>query len=197
MKTPSFLLSAAALLSTGAVPAVEFDQVAAERSRITFTSRQMGVPVDGGFSRFTARLHFDPAAPAAAAARIEIQLASIDTGSAEANAEVVGKEWLDVQAFPTAVFESSGVTALGGDRFAAAGRLTIKGKTRNLNAPFSFLELGGQGVFDGEFVIRRLDFGIGEGAWSDLDTVADEVRVRFHLVATATSPVQPPRGDQP
>ena len=42
----------------------------------------------------------------------------------------------------------------------------------------------GVGVFEGEFVIRRGDFAVGEGAWAHFDVVANEVRVRYQISAT-------------
>jgi len=40
-------------------------------------------------------------------------------------------------------------------------------------------------VFDGGFTLLRLQFGIGEGPWSDTETVANEVQVRFKLTGLA------------
>ena len=51
------------LLAASAAQAVEYTNVIADKSQITFTSRQMGVPVDGKFGRFAATLSFDPARP--------------------------------------------------------------------------------------------------------------------------------------
>ncbi|MBV5273310.1 MAG: YceI family protein [Lamprocystis purpurea] len=175
----------AVLLLAGAAQAVEFNQVQPEKTKLVFTSKQMGVPVDGGFGRLTGQIRFDPAEPSAASARLEIDLSSIDAGSAEATEEVVGKQWLNVKAFPTAGFQSTSVKALGGDRFEAVGQLTIKGQTRELTAPFTFKQEGAAGVFDGVFVLKRLDFGIGEGTWSDVSTVANEIQITFHVVAAS------------
>jgi polyisoprenoid-binding protein YceI len=55
-------------------------------------------------------------------------------------------------------------------------------------APFTYKDEGGSGVFDGVFPIRRLQYNIGEGAWKDTDTVADEVQIKFHLVTSAIKP---------
>ena len=30
---------------------------------------------------------------------------------------------------------------------------------------------------------RRLEFGVGDGVWSDVSTVANEVQIKFHIVA--------------
>ena len=38
-------------------------------------------------------------------------------------------------------------------------------------------------VFEGAFVLKRADYGIGEGMWADFGTVANEVQIKFRLVA--------------
>jgi hypothetical protein len=38
---------------------------------------------------------------------------------------------------------------------------------------------------EGQFALKRLQFRVGEGAWSDTDTVADEVVVKFRFVLPA------------
>jgi polyisoprenoid-binding protein YceI len=177
------LASLALAAALGPVQAVEFGQVLAEKSNVTFTSKQMGVPVDGSFRKFNVALAFDPAKPAQASARMDVDLASIDAGSKDANDEVAGKSWFNLKAFPTASFVSTGVKPLGGDRYEVAGKLTIKGKTQDVVAPATFRQEGGNGVFAGGFVLKRLDFAIGDGPWSDVSAVANEVQIRFHIVA--------------
>ena len=43
---------------------------------------------------------------AQASAKLDIDLASVDAGSPDANNEVVGKAWFNLKAFPTASFDS-------------------------------------------------------------------------------------------
>ncbi len=166
--------------------AAEFGTLQADKSSLTFVSKQMGVPMDGRFRKFSANIVFDTAKPTTASARFELDLASVDAGSSEANGEVIGKPWFNVKSFPTATFVSSAVRPLGGDRFELSGKLTIKGKTQDLVAPFTFRQENNSGVFAGSFVLKRLDFAVGDGIWSDVATVANEVQIKFHLVATAT-----------
>lgn len=163
--------------------AVEYGTVASDRSSVAFTSKQMGVAVDGRFRKFTAALNFDPAKPAAANARIDIDLNSIDAGSKDADDEVAGKQWFNVKAFPTASFVSSSVKALGGDRYEAQGKISIKGKSQDVVLPFSVKHDGNSATFDGNLTIKRLDFAIGEGAWADVSTVANEVQIKFRFIA--------------
>ena len=173
------------LLAVPPAPAVEFTQVQPAQSRIAFTYQQIGVKMEGGFRKFGAQLAFDPAQPAAARAAFDIDLASIDTGSSDGDHEVAGATWFNTKAFPTARFVTSGVKALGGNRYEFAGKLTIKGRTRDLIVPATFSAQGKSGAIDGGFVLRRGDFAIGEGEWAAFDVIANEVQVRFHIAATA------------
>jgi polyisoprenoid-binding protein YceI len=174
-----------AVLAAASVQAEEYNAVSPDKSMVAFVYRQMNVPVEGRFGKFAAQLKFDPAKPAAATASIDIDLASIDAGSAEANDEVAGKLWFNTKLFPTARFVANTMHALGGNRYEAVGKLTIKGRTQDVTAPFTFNGQGGTGVAEGALVIKRADFGIGEGIWADFGTVANEVQIKFRLLAEA------------
>jgi polyisoprenoid-binding protein YceI len=123
----------------------------------------MGVAVDGRFKRFSSQLSFDPARPAAARATFDVELASVDTGAPEGDEEVAAS-LVQHPGLPEARFVSTGVKALGGNKYEVAGQLSIKGKTQDVVVPATFTAQGDSGVFDGSFTIRRGDFSIGEGA---------------------------------
>jgi polyisoprenoid-binding protein YceI len=175
------------MLLAGHVSALEFKQVVANESVVAFGYKQMGVPMEGKFNKFDAQVTFDPAKAERAQARIDINVASIDTGSAEANDEVVGKLWFNAKTFPTASFVSSGIKVLGGNRYQAAGKLTIKGKTLDVTTPVTFQANGNRGVFEGTLTIKRLDYAIGEGEWTDVSAVANEIQIKFKVVVNASS----------
>ena len=182
MKRFAFALAVAALVP--AAQAVEFTQVQAEKSAVTFVYKQMGVAVDGKFKKFSSQLNFDPAKPTAAKASFDVDLGSVDTGAPEGDQEVAGKPWFNTKAFPTARFVSGSVKALGGNKFEVAGQLSIKGKTQDVVVPATFTAQGNSGVFDGSFTIRRADFAIGEGAWAKFDIVANDVVIKFRITAS-------------
>ena len=181
------LLSAVSLAGALAAPlvAAEINSLAVDRSSIGFVIREMNVPVSGKFGRFAAQVRFDPSRPEAAQVSIDVDTSSIDAGSDEANDEVVGKGWLNVKGFPQAHFASTAFRALGGNRYEATGRLTIKGHSQDVTAPFTFVPQGAGGTIDGSFTLKRADFSIGEGSWSDFSAVANEIQIRFHFVAGA------------
>ena len=170
---------------TGQACAIEFKQVLADKSTLSFNYKQMGVPLEGKFRQFQAHIAFDPTQPDVAQVQLEIALANIDAGSSEADEALVGKPWFVAKTYPSARFVSTSIKALVGNRYEVRGKLTIKGKTLDVSAPFIFRPEGAIGIFDGEFVLKRLDYSIGEGAWADVSTVANEVQIRFHLTAVA------------
>lgn len=181
-----FVLGVLATALTAA-HAVEFNQLQPGKSALTFVSRQMNVPVEGQFKSFRSKLAFDPAKPAAAKAELEIDLASIDAGSKDANDEVAGKAWFNTKEFPVARFVSTSVKPLGGNRFEISGKMTLKGRTLDLTTPVTVRQEGSSGTFEGGLILRRADYGIGDGMWADFGTVANEVQIKFRLVATAAA----------
>lgn len=173
----------AALLGAGVASAAGYTRLIPEQSRLGFSYRQMSVPMDGSFKRFKAQLAFDPAQPAQAQASFDVEVASIDVGSSEGNGEIGKKEWFDSATHPVARFVSSSVKALGNDRYEVTGKLTIKGRSREVKTPVKLSVVNGNAVFEGALPIRRTEFAIGEGMWADTSIVADEIQIRFRLVA--------------
>lgn len=176
------ILAVALALSCACAQATEYRRVDLAGSHIRFTSRQMGVPVDGAFRKFDASLAFDPEATAAARGQLRIDLSSVDTGIREVNEEVVGAQWFDVRRHPEARFEMRQIQSQGAGRFQVSGVLSLKGVSQPLVLNAVLKASGNQAVMEGSFVIKRLDFGIGGGAWGDVRVVANEVTVQFHLV---------------
>ena len=177
-------LAVLAMLASPVAGAVEYRTVLSGQSSVGFEFRQMGGPIRGGFKRFTTQMAFDPAKPEAASARIEIDLASIDAGSSEADEESAGRLWFNSKVYPTATFISSQIRSQGNNRYIMHGTLMLKGRAREMDVPVTFNPGKTAATFDGAFVLNRLDFGIGEGMWADVATVANEVQVRFRIVAS-------------
>ena len=185
MKRFALALFSTLALASSTAHAVEYNQVQADKSQIAFGYQQMGVSMDGTFNKFSSQLRFDPAAPQTGSATIEVDLASIDTGSAEGDEEAARKTWFNTKDFPAARFESTSVKALEGNKYEVAGKLTIKGTTKDVVVPATFKPQGDSGVFEGSLTIQRGDFSIGEGAWKAFDVVANDVVIKFRITAAA------------
>jgi polyisoprenoid-binding protein YceI len=180
---------AAALLAVAWLPALADQKLLPAQSEISFTSRQMGVPVDGKFRKFDAQVAFEPKQPEAAKIGFTVDLASATLGLPETDAELAKPDWFDTRRFPQATFQSSGVKATGQGKFEVMGKLAIKSISRDVVVPVTLAQAGGQTTATGTFVIKRLDFRIGDGDWKDTSMVADAVQVRFKLVLTGVGPL--------
>lgn len=181
---PAAAPATAAAATTAAAP-----KLVPAQSDIAFTFRQMGVPVDGHFKKFDAQLAFDPKNAAAGKVNLSIELGSATLGDAATDAELVKPEWFNVKKVPTATFQSTSLKALGGGKFEAAGKLTIKGQVKDVVVPVALAQAGGTTTATGAFAIKRLDFNIGEGEWKDTSIVANDVQVKFKLAITGMAPL--------
>jgi len=171
------------LFGAGGASAIDYVRLVPDKSQVVFVSKQMGVPVEGRFPVFTLNLAFDPKRLAAARAKLEIDLRKVDAGYREANQELVGKDWFDAQRYPLARFESSSLRKLDGDRYELQGRLFMKGREAALTLPVR-IRTDAQGArLEGNFVLKRLQWDIGRGPWGDVGVVADDVEIRFSLLA--------------
>ena len=181
----AFAVAGAGALPAAAQPA----QLIAAQSEISFTSRQMGVPVEGRFGQFAAQVAFDPRQPAAGRIAFTVALNSVAMGVSLIEAEVAKPAWFDTAKFPQARFESQAIKPLGGGRFDVAGQLTLKGSTRDIALPVTLTQTGGETRASGSVSVKRLDFKIGEGEWADTALVANDVIVKFKLVLTGVGPL--------
>jgi len=153
------------------------------KSTVTATFKQMNVPIDAKFKQFSASIDYDAAKPDASKASVEINIASFDLGDPEYNKEVTKKEWFNAAQFPKASFVSTSIKSAGAGKLTVTGKLTIKGKTADISFPLSVKSEGGKQIFDGALPIKRLAYNIGEGEWKDTSMVADEVVIKFHVIA--------------
>lgn len=188
-----FMIGMVGLIGLPGLQTAQAQQVVSAESEIAFTSRQMGVPVDGKFRKWNANVVFDAKAPAAGKISFAIETGSVTLGVAESDAEVVKADWFHAAKFPQATFQSSAIKAVAKGRYEVQGQLTIKGQSQAVTVPVTLTQTGSGAALKttatGSFPIRRLAFRIGEGAWSDTSMVADDVQVKFKLQLTGVAPL--------
>ncbi len=177
----SFVGVSVGLLGSLAGPAWA-QKVVPAQSEISFTSKQMGVPVDGRFKKWDAQITLDPKKPEAGKVSFTVDTGSASFGSLETDAEMPKAAWFNSAKFPQAAFQSISIKSLGASKLEVIGRLSIKGNTQEVVVPVSLTQAGGSSTATGTFTIKRLDFKIGEGEWADTGMVANDVQVKFRLV---------------
>jgi polyisoprenoid-binding protein YceI len=164
-------------------------QLVPAQSDVSFTSKQMGVPVDGKFKRFDAQIAFDPKKPETGKVAFTIDIASATLGAPEFDAELAKAAWFDAKKIPQASFQSSAIKASGPGKFDVTGKLSIKGQTRDITVPVTIAQAGAVSTATGAFAIKRLEFKIGDGEWADTSMVANEVQVKFKLLFSGIAPL--------
>jgi polyisoprenoid-binding protein YceI len=151
------------------------------QSEIVFVSKQMGVAVDGKFTKFDVQSTFDPKKPEASKINFTVDLTSASIGATETEAELKKPGWFDSLKLPNATFTSNSVKALGGGKFEVAGKLSIKSIARDVVVPVTVTQKDGTTNATGSFTLKRLDYKIGDGEWNDTSLVANEVQVNVKL----------------
>ena len=178
-------IAAAAITLLITIPALAaIAKLDTAKSSVGIMFKQMNVPVDAKFKKFSASIDFDSAKPESSKAIVDIDIASFDLGDPEYNKEVLKKEWFNAAQFPKASFVSTSMKAGANGKLDVTGNLTIKGKTIVTSFPLNVKKEGSNQLFDGSLPIKRLAFGIGEGEWKDTGMVADEVVIKFHVVTS-------------
>jgi cytochrome b561/polyisoprenoid-binding protein YceI len=140
--------------------------------------------VEGRFTRWQADIRFDPAALDNSAVSVTIQTGSATNGIAAHDAAMRDAGWFDSAAQPTATFRSTDFRRRG-DGYEARGELTIKGRERNVELPFTLVINGDTATMNGAVTIDRRDFNLGDGVEGE-DMVSRDITVTVRVQATRT-----------
>ncbi|KQM96563.1 YceI family protein [Sphingomonas sp. Leaf25] len=177
-------LAAIALIAAPAVaasaPSWTIDKT---RSQVGFVASMGGQAINGSFKRFDARIAFDPANLPESSVTAVIDTASATTGDASRDQSLPTPDWFNVKAFPRATFASKTFKNLGGNRYQAAGTLTIRGVARPVVLPFQLVIAGNVAQMRGTLTIDRRWFGVGQGQFASPDSVAANVKINIAIHA--------------
>lgn len=180
----AFLL-AGLLLAT--MPGLAADYLQAAGSTLGFSGTLEGERFEGRFPGFATRLQFDPAKLDQARLDVTIPLAGATTGNRDHDAEMRGESLLHVRKFAQARYTASRFRALGGNRYAADGVLSLHGVARPVTLAFTWTA-GKQPVLVGTASVRRLQFGIGGEDYADAGTLSDLIVVDTRVVFAPVAP---------
>lgn len=157
--------------------------------------------ITGTATGISGSVSFDPANPAATRGRIVLDAKSLTVGNPVMADHLRGDGWLDVARHPTITFEalslSSVRTQANVTTADVAGRLTVKGVSRDVTVPVSFTHLpdklgarvndpkvkGDLLVLRANFEINRSDYGIKPGQVSD--KVAETIQLSLSIAGAS------------
>jgi polyisoprenoid-binding protein YceI len=160
----------------------------AAASQLTFTPRLAGGEFAGRFERFEVTLRFSPADLAHSSLQVAVDLPSARTGDADRDVALQGSDFFATSRWPQARFTSTSIRALGGDRYEARGKLTLRDISRDVLVPFRFepgAPSAGKARLSGSTTVQRLAFNVGQGEWRSTEWLDDRVRIDYAVALDA------------
>jgi len=153
-----------------------------ESSNLNFTAEQQGAAFEGRFEQFESHICFDPSEAELGYIKTIIDLTSVNTESAERDEQLPQSDWFHTEKWPQAMFETSSIKA-NGDGYIAQANLTIRDQTKPVEFHFKFSidEDTQSASLTGSAILKRLDFGVGQGDWASTEWIADEVIINTQL----------------
>ncbi len=163
-------------------------------SGVNFSVRHMVfAKVRGRFGKFGGSLDLDPADLAKSSVDIQIDAASIDTGTPDRDNHLRSPDFFDVAKYPQLTFKSRKVERKGDTEYKVTGDLTIRDTTREVVLD---VEFGGTGKdpwgnqrlgFTASARIDRKDFGL---KWNQVleaggVLVGEKIDIEIELQAVA------------
>jgi polyisoprenoid-binding protein YceI len=178
-----FILLASVVLSSvtqaqdsAGVPVFEISQTG---STIRFAVKA-SIAIAGTFEKWNATLTFKSPDVTTAALDVEIQAASVDTGSGLKDSKLKSADFFDVENNPLITFKSTKVVQTGGNTFELDGNFTIRGVTKPEKLTLTVSGRGtGSGTITGTMAFDRKDYGMNSGI--PFIRIADRVEVTVDL----------------
>lgn len=159
-------------------------------SSVEFSVRHLMIStVKGRFNQFEITLEGDPENLPGAKVNVSIDVASIDTMTADRDNHLRSADFFDVENHPKITFASTSIKSVGGNEYEVTGDLTIRGVTRPVTLKVVY-EGSGKDPWGGERAafsvsgrLNRKDFGL---TWNTvLETggvlVGEEVKVELQV----------------
>ncbi|HEV2223930.1 MAG TPA: YceI family protein [Candidatus Acidoferrales bacterium] len=160
-------------------------EIIPEESAIHF-SVKASAPVDGAFGKWDATLTLMSSDATSGVLDIEIQAASVNTGSGVKNRKLKGKDFFNAKRNPLITFRSKKVIQTGPDSFEVDGDFTLRGVTKVQTLTLTITGKGtGSGRIIGTMAFNRKDYGMTKGI--PFVKIADRVEVSVNLKAIQVS----------
>lgn len=181
-----------ALLGILAASLVPFSQaqvpvfkVAPQQSTVKFYVKS-SVALAGDFKKWNAALTFTSTDVTSGSLDIEIQAASVDSGSGMKDDKLKSKDFFDVNQNPLITFKSTKVVQTGPTTFDVPGTFTIRGVSKPETLSLTVSGVGtGSGNIKGTMAFDRKQYGMNSGI--PFIKIADRVEVNVDIFAKRVS----------
>jgi polyisoprenoid-binding protein YceI len=178
----TMLIAANAAVAAAPVPTYTLD---AAKSTLEFGFVQAGAKNKGKFPKFTVNFGFADDNLAASKLDVTINIPTLDTDDQERDDTLRGADLFDAAKFPQAHFTATQITKTAAGGYEAAGTFVLRGVTRPQRVSFTLRAATEQGrgviYMAGKTLVKRLDFGVGQGDWKSTEWIDNDVNITFNL----------------
>jgi polyisoprenoid-binding protein YceI len=151
-------------------------------STVTFVIKNAGLKVDGKLEGLQTTIKFDSQNLATSSIEASLETTTINTDNKTRDGHLRKEDYFNVAKYPKMSIKSVSFSKDGnnGNTYKGKFKLTIKGVTKEIEIPFSYIENGNAATLKGSFTINRLDYTVGGNSW----VMADNVIISLNILAT-------------
>lgn len=143
-------------------------------------SVKSSVALAGTFDKWHATLKFPSADVTSGVLVIEIDAASVDTGSGMKNNKLKGKDFFDVEHYPSITFQTTKVVHTSPTTFDVDGNFTIRGVSKSETLKLTIpRKQSGEDAIQGVLIFNRKHYGMNKGI--PFVKIEDHVNVVINL----------------
>jgi polyisoprenoid-binding protein YceI len=176
---------ASALIGSLSIAQVPVFTISPQQSSIKFFVKA-SVALAGNFDKWDASLKFGSTDVTTGVLDIEIQAASVNSGSGMKDDKLRSKDFFDVKQDPLITFKSTKIVQTSATTFDVPGTFTIRGVSKPETLTLTVSGAGtGSGDIKGSMAFDRKDYGMNSGI--PFIKIADRVEVNIDIFAKRTS----------
>ena len=150
---------------------------AVSHSLISFKIKNMGINTGGTIAGLAADIQFKPTDLATSTINATVETNTINTDNDGRDEHLKSADFFDVTHFPKISLKSVSFKHKSGINYTGEFNLEIRGKTKLVELPFTYIDNGTNETFKGSLKINRLDFGVGGSSL----ILSDEVLVSIEV----------------
>jgi polyisoprenoid-binding protein YceI len=145
------------------------------KAKIRFEIKNLGIKTGGTIGGIQGSINFAPDKLATSRIEASADANTIDTDNSLRDEHLKGEEYFDVEKYQKISMSSVSFKSKNSSNFTGMFNVTIKGRTKLIEVPFTYLASGTNNTFKGSFKINRRDFAIGGSSM----TMGDDVTILF------------------
>ena len=133
-------------------------------SKVHFVIKNFGIETGGDLSGLAGDISFIAANIAANSFNVSVSVKTIDTDNGMRDKDLKEKKYFDADTYPEITIKSTKVSRTNKSAtgwYFFTGTLTMRGVTKPIEFPFSATLKGNDYLFEGNFSVNRLDYGVG------------------------------------